>query len=41
LSLDDQKVTDFKYSLPASRFTDGSGILVRKGKKNFYKLKLS
>jgi tyrosyl-tRNA synthetase len=41
LTLDDQKVTDFKYSLPVSRFADGSGILVRKGKKNFYKLKLS
>jgi tyrosyl-tRNA synthetase len=41
LTLDDQKITDFKFMLPVAKFADGSGVLIKKGKKNFYKLKLS
>ena len=38
LTIDEQKITDVKVSLPATKFTDGSSALIRKGKKNFYKL---
>jgi tyrosyl-tRNA synthetase len=40
LTIDDQKITDFKYMLPAEQFSDGSGALIRKGKKHYYKLVL-
>jgi tyrosyl-tRNA synthetase len=38
LSIDDEKITDPKWILTTSRFVDGSSALIRKGKKNFYKL---
>jgi tyrosyl-tRNA synthetase len=38
LTIDDAKVGDFKYILPVSKFADGSGALIRKGKKNYFKL---
>jgi tyrosyl-tRNA synthetase len=38
LTIDEQKITDLKESLPATKFADGSSALIRKGKKNFYKL---
>jgi tyrosyl-tRNA synthetase len=38
LSVDDEKITDAKLIVPVSRFADGSSALIRKGKKNFYKL---
>lgn len=38
LSVDDEKITDPKWILPAAKFADGSSVLIRKGKKNFYKL---
>lgn len=41
LTIDDEKISDSKYVLSADKFADGSGILIRKGKKNFYKLRLS
>lgn len=41
LSIDDLKITDFKYILASDRFADGSGVLIRKGKKHFFKLKLN
>jgi tyrosyl-tRNA synthetase len=40
LTIDDQKITDVKSLLSVSRFVDGSSVLIRKGKKNFYKLLL-
>lgn len=40
LTIDDVKITDFKFVLSASKFVDGSGVLLRKGKKTFYKLRL-
>jgi tyrosyl-tRNA synthetase len=40
LTIDDVKITDFKFVLSAGKFADGSGVLLRKGKKNFYKLRL-
>jgi tyrosyl-tRNA synthetase len=38
LTIDDEKITDPKWILSAARFVDGSSALIRKGKKNFYKL---
>lgn len=38
LTIDDEKITDPKWILTTSRFADGSSSLIRKGKKNFYKL---
>ena len=38
LTIDDEKITDPKWILTTSRFADGSSVLIRKGKKNFYKL---
>ena len=38
LTIDDEKITDPKWILSAARFVDGSSVLIRKGKKNFYKL---
>lgn len=40
LTIDDQKITDFKYVMPSTRFEDGNGALIRKGKKHYYKLVL-
>ena len=41
LAIDDQKITDMKAILSATKFADGSGVLIRKGKKNYYKLTLN
>ncbi len=41
LTVDDVKITDMKYLLSAEKFADGSGVMIRKGKKNFYRLRLS
>lgn len=41
ISIDDVKVADFKFILAADKFSDGSGVVLRKGKKNFFKLTLS
>ena len=41
LAIDEQKITDVKYVLSASKFADGSGVMIRKGKKNFHKLRLT
>lgn len=41
LVIDDVKISDLKAQLTADRFADGSGVLIRKGKKHFYKLKLT
>lgn len=38
LTIDDEKITDPKWILSVARFVDGSSALIRKGKKNFYKL---
>jgi tyrosyl-tRNA synthetase len=38
LTIEDEKITDPKWILSAARFVDGSSVLIRKGKKNFYKL---
>jgi tyrosyl-tRNA synthetase len=38
LSIDDEKITDLKLIISVGRFVDGSSALIRKGKKNFYKL---
>lgn len=38
LTVDDAKITDPKWVLSGGRFADGSSALIRKGKKNFYKL---
>lgn len=38
LSIDDEKITDLKLIVPVGRFVDGTSALIRKGKKNFYKL---
>jgi tyrosyl-tRNA synthetase len=40
VAIDGEKMDDFRALLPAAKFADGSGILIRKGKKNFYKLYL-
>lgn len=40
LTVDDQKITDIKFVLSVDKFADGSGVLIRKGKKSFHKLKL-
>jgi tyrosyl-tRNA synthetase len=40
LTIDDVKITDFKYMLDAGKFADGSGTLIRKGKKHYFKLVL-
>ncbi len=40
LTIDDVKITDFKYMLDAGKFADGSGALIRKGKKHYFKLVL-
>lgn len=40
LTVDEQKITDIKYILSAEKFADGSGVMIRKGKKNFHKLRL-
>jgi tyrosyl-tRNA synthetase len=41
ISIDDVKVADFRFVLAVEKFADGSGVVLRKGKKNFYSLKLS
>jgi tyrosyl-tRNA synthetase len=41
LTVDELKIIDFKYILPASKFADGRFVVIRKGKKNYYKLTLS
>lgn len=41
LTLDDQKISDFKFVLSSAKFQDGSSVLIRKGKKAYYKLILT
>lgn len=41
IAVDDVKIADFKFVLSAEKFADGSGVVLRKGKKNFFKLTLS
>jgi len=38
LTIDEEKVTDMKLILPVGRFVGGSSVIIRKGKKNFYRL---
>lgn len=40
LTIDDAKITDFKFVLPADKFTGGGSVLIRKGKKHYFKLVL-
>lgn len=40
LTIDEQKISDVKYILSVDKFADGSGVLIRKGKKTFHKLRL-
>ncbi|MCX6127291.1 MAG: tyrosine--tRNA ligase [Proteobacteria bacterium] len=41
ITVGDVKISDAKFCLTADRFHDGSSVLIRKGKKNFYRLKLT
>lgn len=41
LTLDDQKITDTKHVVSSTKLADGSGVLIRKGKKSYYKLQLN
>ncbi len=40
ITIDDAKISDVKFVLPSDRFEDGSGALIRKGKKHYFKLVL-
>lgn len=40
ITIDDTKISDVKFVLPSDRFEDGSGALIRKGKKHYFKLVL-
>ena len=41
LTIDGEKISDLGYTIPRTTLASSDGVLIRKGKKHYYRLKIS